>query len=141
MECNIKTIEIPCTKEQLFDESWLFNNIPWINHDNEQAKLIFSETLMFYCIDKGNSIKDVMFDNILVSAFHGFSGNSYDFNFFHGDEQVYYCSDISGCHFDVKELLIKIIRSENKKTLWRKELIIESEKRITILKKILKQYD
>jgi len=100
---EIKTIELTCEKESLLDHNWLFNNIPWSNHDNQNAKVLFDTPIEAYaiyldgCASDSAKLKKFTFDSVLISAFHGFAGNIYSFSFNLG-------KDITHANFETYEL-------------------------------------
>jgi hypothetical protein len=75
----IKVVHIDCTVENLVDSIWLFNNIPWMNHENKSAYLKLDKVSTIYYYEDG--IKSVTFNEVGASAIHGFGGNSYAFSF------------------------------------------------------------
>jgi len=86
---EIEVVEVKCTKENLLDGIWLFENIPWTNHSNKTAKINFNEIITLYWMDNYNiEFKSDDFNNVLVSAIHGFFGNSYAFTFMLDDKNV-----------------------------------------------------
>ena len=105
---KLETIDVKCDKEQLLDYMWLFNNIPWSNHDGKDAKIEFDETIKAYCImlngydTKTAEMKEVEFDNLRVTAFHGI-GNSFVFVFKLGDKEVHSTMDYQSFTFDKEE--------------------------------------
>ncbi len=107
---EIKTIEIFCDKESLLDSLWLFNNIPWANHDNKNAKIIFNSQIEVYSImlngydTQTANLKKFVFDNVMISAMHGFAGNSYTFCFKLGDELIHYANDISSFAYSIDDV-------------------------------------
>ena len=84
----MEVVHIQCTVENIVDKSWLFNNIPWMNHDNKTAHLILDKVSTIYHYVDGE-IKSITFDKVGVSATHGFAGNSYAFSFLLGNDEVH----------------------------------------------------
>jgi hypothetical protein len=125
-ESNRKIREIPLNgddKKKLLDNMWLFNNIPWGNHSNEDAHIILDEpTLIFYkWMDgfdtKTIEIKNALVDNIKVDAIHGFAGNSYGFTFRLGEDSVFHLNDEYGFGFseaEAKERIVYKLQAELK---------------------------
>ena len=79
---KIEVKHIDCTVEQFLDSKWLFNNIPWMNMDNRTAFLKLDKvSTIWYYNEEENKIDSLTVNEIGVSAFHGFAGNSYAFSF------------------------------------------------------------
>ena len=116
-----KTIDKICEKESLLDHNWLFNNIPWSNHDNADAKVSFDSSIEAYAIElngydtKTAKIKKFNFDNVIISAMHGFAGNSYTFSFHLGNDKTHNSFETSQFGFSVDELKNRYIDSLNSK--------------------------
>jgi hypothetical protein len=115
-----KTITLKCDKNLLMDWRWLFDNTPWINHDNMNANLVFDEPIDAYVVildgsdTKSAKIGKIIFDNILVTAFHGSAGNHYDFIFKLGNDETHRTDSLSmvGYTFDeVKEKYLNRLNS------------------------------
>jgi len=93
---NAKLTDIECTQENLLDYNWLFNNIPWINFDNERVKACFDEPIeIFYINNHGyisntSEIVSQKFNNVIISAVHA-TINHFTFNFKLDDEKVCSC--------------------------------------------------
>lgn len=91
---KIETIFETCEKDNLLDSMWLFSNVPWSNHDNKNVNFSIAEPSELYYISlngydtKSAEIKKVTFDNVLITALHGFAGNSYTFIFKLGETVV-----------------------------------------------------
>jgi hypothetical protein len=86
----IEVVKIECTVENIVDRDWLFNHIPWLNHDNKTAHLTLDKVSTIYYYDSvGQKVKTITFDNVGVSAGHGFAGNSYSFSFQLGDKDKF----------------------------------------------------
>ena len=104
----MEIVELTCEKEQLLDHNWLFGNIPWSNHDSKLAKISFNEEIEIFNIklDGANlpHLKSVKFDNVIITAFHGFAGNSYSFDFKIGEENVLYLSETNQFGFDAEDV-------------------------------------
>jgi len=132
---EIKTIEIKCTKENLMDGVWLFNNIPWINHSNEFAKIKFDEVTTLHMVDMNDDIelKTVDFNNILASAMHGFFGNSYSFDFMLDDKVVYHINDTNTFAFSKDDVKRNVIENQELKI---KGLTYQLNKENEILNKL-----
>ena len=47
---GLEVIDIIGVKENLLDERWLFNNIPWSNHDGKYARVILDKPTDLYYI-------------------------------------------------------------------------------------------
>lgn len=102
---------ITCNKEDLLDSMWLFNNIPWSNHDDVVAKITFDEPITIFISDRESAeIKSGEFNNVIIGAFHGYGGNNYTFQFKFDNNVVF--SILNERHFayskeDLKERLIE----------------------------------
>ena len=59
---EIETEEITCDKENLLDYMWLFNNIPWMNHDGKNAKVNFKTNIWEF--PEFNYAEIVLLDNL-----------------------------------------------------------------------------
>jgi hypothetical protein len=95
-------------KENLLDASWLFGAVPWANHDNKIACFKFVDlekdnfppiSIEMFAIELNGydtqkpKLKKFSFDSIIISAFHGFGGNNYGFNFMLNGESVHNTDD------------------------------------------------
>jgi hypothetical protein len=120
---EIETEEITCDRENLLDYTWLFNNIPWMNHDGKNAKVTFAEPIEMHCIvldgydTKSGEMKSFEFDNAIISAMHGYGGNSFTFQFRLGEKDVHTTYDYKSFAYtknDVKKVFIDKINSKIK---------------------------
>jgi hypothetical protein len=120
-------IEIVCDKNDLINSEWLFNNIPWVNHSNKIASVKFEEPIeLFYVNLNGHDtqsakVEKINFDNVLITAMHGFAGNSYSFNFKLGDETILYLDDYRKFDYEIeklKEKYIGLLESKIKGLKW-----------------------
>lgn len=117
----MKTIELICEKESLLDGDWLFNNIPWSNHDNSIAKISFDSPIEVYAIkldgydSQKTELKKFYFDNVVILAVHGFGGNNYSFTFQLGDDKTHVSFDETNLGFSVDEVKNRYIDKLNRK--------------------------
>lgn len=114
---NTEIVEIPCVIDNLLDESWLFNNVPWENFQNKVAKFILSKPEKIFAFD-GETINTIEFDNMIASAIHGFAGNSYFFSFYIGEENIFSTTDERNFSTDKGHLKHKLTILQQKKLKW-----------------------
>jgi hypothetical protein len=119
----LETIEILAERENLVDHKWLFGHIPWSNHDGKIAKVILKGPTEAFIIGMDGyatetaEIKEIEFDNVIISAMHGFAGNSYIFDFKLNEESVGHIYEPSRLAFtrdDVKDKFIKTLEQKIK---------------------------
>lgn len=138
---NIELEEVVCEKDNLTDYTWLFNNIPWMNHDNKRAIVKFDKTIKMYYIQmdvrdaESTEIKSCEFDNVIISAFHSFAGNSFTFEFRLGDKRVHSTHDYESFDYMKKTLKKRYIESIQYKIKGFKNRIEHNE---NVIKKIKK---
>jgi len=107
---GLEEIDLVGTKENLLDHMWLFNNIPWSNHGGKIAKISFNEPIDLYSIvvdeylTQSAKITKYIFDNVSISALHGFAGNSYNFTFRLGEQNVLHLWDRKTFDYDIDNL-------------------------------------
>lgn len=83
---GLEVIDIIGVKENLLDERWLFNNIPWSNHDGKYARVILDKPTDLYYIQlngfdtQSAEIKKCIFDSVDIIATHA-TVNHYEFTF------------------------------------------------------------
>ena len=136
-------IDIVCEKNNLINGEWLFCNIPWVNHTNKTASIKFEENIELFYIKlngydtQSAKIEKTKFDNISITAMHGFAGNDYSFNFKLGDESILYLDDYRKFDFDIENLKEKYIGLLDAKIKGLKYQISYAEKAIDNFKKTL----
>jgi len=132
---KMKTNHIKCELDDLLDVEYLMNNVPWDNYNRgEQTVFHIPEpTTLYYTNSFHDEIKEVEFDSVYVTAFHGYGGNQYSFVFMLRDEEVAFMGgDYGTFGFDKEKVKETIIKHVNR--------IIERKKEeITELNKILKK--
>jgi len=122
IELEIKNIECD-KKENLIDYMWLFNNIPWSNHDGAIGKIEFTKpTFIYYLYMNGydnttSEIKQIEINNVIITAFHGFGGNSFEFNFKMGDDSICLCDSLTHFDFNKEDLKKKLIAKSERKII------------------------
>lgn len=123
------------------DSLWLFNNTPWSNHDGMNSKLVFESPIEAYAIKMKydgdiNSLEliNFTFDNIIVTAFHGFGGNSYSFVFKLGDRVKHNTDSLSKIGYSANEVKEKFIENRNDRI---KGLNHQIEIQMMIINKVL----
>lgn len=118
---EMETVELTTEKENLNDHMWLFNNIPWGNHDNKCAIVRFDKPIKTYLIEMDGfddltiEITTFKFDNVKILAMHGFAGNVYSFDFRLGEEKMNYTHDISMFDFSKKGLKKRFLKVQKRK--------------------------
>ena len=139
---DIETEEIICDKENLMDYTWLFNNIPWMNHNNKNAKVTFDEPIELHCIlldgydTKSAEIRSFEFDNVTISAMHGFAGNSFTFVFNLGEEAVHSTFDYDSFAYTKGVVKERYLDKIGKKIKGLQNQIKYSEDAIKIIKEL-----
>ena len=139
---ELETVEIKCSKENLVDSTWLFNNIPWSNHDGKNAKLILDEPTELFLIDiyeydtSTSEIKNVTFDNVMVLAMHGFGGTSYLFDFRLGDDKVVYSGSMERYGFSKEEVKSRFLKYLKNKVKGLKYQLKRGKKNIESIKNL-----
>lgn len=105
---KIETIEIKSKKENLLNYNWLFNHIPWSNHDNQNAKVSFDEPIEVVAIEMNgydthtSKIKRFYFDSVIITAFHS-TVNHYTFEFYLNDEKTHITYDERSFGYSIEE--------------------------------------
>jgi hypothetical protein len=110
-------------KENLIDYMWLFNNIPWTNHSGSIGKVTLLEPTEAHIIEMDGydtsttEINKIVFDNVIITACHGFAGNSFGFDFRLGEDKVGFTYEYNRFAFtreDAKNILIKTLEQKIK---------------------------
>jgi len=118
---------IHTNKDNLIDYMWLFNHIPWSNHENKIGKVILEEPTKAYGIimdgfdTSTTEITEFEFDNVIITAVHGSGGNSFGFEFKLSDETVFTLNDYHRFHFtkeDVKKRFTERLEQKIKGLNW-----------------------
>lgn len=137
---KIETIELECEKENLLDYMWLFNNIPWENHDNKNAKIIFKEPIEMIAIEMNgydthtSKIKRFYFDSVIINAFHG-TANHYTFQFYLKTERVHITGDERSFGYSLDETKKRFIEKLESKIRGLKYQMKYAEDAIEIINK------
>jgi len=108
-DLEFKTIELTCEKESLFDYMWLFNNIPWSNFDDKNAKISFDSPIEAYTIEVDGAdtnikgIKKFSFDSVIITAVHA-TENHFTFVFNLSGEKTHISYDEKTLGFSIDEV-------------------------------------
>ncbi|MHA2039989.1 MAG: hypothetical protein ACW98X_26555 [Promethearchaeota archaeon] len=108
-------------KNNILDYMWLFNNIPWMNHDNKIGKIVFDEPIEVYIIKMDgfatdtSEVRKIECNETEISSMHGFAGNSYGFVFLMNGEKVEYADDYRKIGFSKDEVKDRFVESLEQK--------------------------
>lgn len=137
---KIETIEIGGKKENLLDYMWLFNHIPWCNHDNQNAKISFDEPIEMIAIEMNgydthtSKIKRFHFDSVIITSFHA-TTNHYTFEFKLNDKRVHITDDERSFGYSIEETKKRFIEKLESKIKGLKYQMKNTEEAIELINK------
>jgi len=128
-------------KNNLLDYMWLFNHIPWCNHDNKIGKVVFDEPIeVFYIKMNGFAtdtaeIKMVECDEIEITSVHA-TVNHFTFTFCLNDEKLDVVYDYENLGFSKEEVKDRSVEKLERKVKGLTNQINNTKGNIEFIKKL-----
>lgn len=128
-------------KNNLLDYMWLFNHIPWCNHDNKIGNVVFDEpTEVFYIKMNGfdtktSEIKKVECDELEIMSVHG-TINHFTFIFYMNGERLDSVHDYVKIGFSKEDVKDRFVESLERKIKGLNNQINNTKDNIEFIKKL-----